>query len=301
MDGAGHTQDLCTSHAALTTPDRPFAELLWTAQAEYPLPPRRPSGDRFSANCALWLPYLRLTESGWAMESAGWIAAADGSVRPSRPGSDDSPYEPTALGAGVLLVRPGAFLDDPALLPPDLLVRNDYSLAHPPRHNDGSTRPPYVHIHRGHSDRVNHFCGHSLRILGESLSMRAELGWRRKRILTPYVHRAKCRDFVSAILERLLARTRAGTRTLFAKVRAHNSCELNAAADRLAAQGATLPTDQGAFAESTRDFSLQCAKWDPASQFTTSTADARTAGLLAFPSAAPRKTWSKKNTWLFLR
>ena len=67
--------------------------------------------------------------------------------------------------------------------------------------------------------------------------------WRRKRILTPYVHRAKCRDIVSAILERLLVRTRAGTRTLFAKVRAHNSCELNAAADRLAAQGATLPTD----------------------------------------------------------
>ena len=28
--------NLCTSHAALTTPDQPFAELLWTAQAEYP-------------------------------------------------------------------------------------------------------------------------------------------------------------------------------------------------------------------------------------------------------------------------
>ena len=27
-------QDLCTSHAALTTPDRPFPELLGTAQAE---------------------------------------------------------------------------------------------------------------------------------------------------------------------------------------------------------------------------------------------------------------------------
>ena len=43
-------QDLCTSHAALTMPDRPFAELLWITQAEYPLPPRRPSGDRYSAN-----------------------------------------------------------------------------------------------------------------------------------------------------------------------------------------------------------------------------------------------------------
>ena len=31
-------------------------------------------------------------------------------------------------------------------------------------------------MHRGHSDRVNHFCGHSLQILGEPLSMRAELG-----------------------------------------------------------------------------------------------------------------------------
>ena len=68
--------------------------------------------------------------------------------------------------------------------------------------------------------------------------------------------------------ERLLARTHAGARTLFAKVRAHNSCELNAAADRLAAQGATLPTDQETFAESTRDFGLQYAKWDPVSPFT---------------------------------
>ena len=134
-----------------------------------------------------------------------------------------------------------------------------------------------------------------LTILTDSLSaIHLLCHWHRKRILTPYVHRAKCRDIVSAILEHLLARTRAGTRTLFAKVRAHNSCELNAAADRLAAQGATLPTDQGAFAESTRDSGLQYAKWDPASPLTVSTADARTAGLLAFPSAALRKTWSKK-------
>ena len=110
------------------------------------------------------------------MESAGWIAATDGSVRTFRPASDDGPYEPAALGAGVLLVCPGSFLDDPALLPPDLLVREDHSIAPPLRHNDGSTRPPYVHMHRGHSDRANHFCGHSLRILGEPMSMRAELG-----------------------------------------------------------------------------------------------------------------------------
>ena len=217
-------QDLCANHTALTTPGRPFAELLWTAQAEYPLPPRRPSGDRYSANAARWLPYLRCTDSGWAVESAGWIAATDGSVRASRPASDDGPYEPTALGAGVLLARPGAFLDDPALLLPNLLAREVYSIAPPPRHNDGSTRPPYVHMHRGHSDQANHSCGHSLRVLGEPMSMRAELGgihlalektpadeeltiltdslsaihllcrWRRKRILTPYVHRAKCRE-----------------------------------------------------------------------------------------------------------
>ena len=104
----------------------------------------------------------------------------------------------------------------------------------------------------------------------------------------------KCRDIVSAILERLLARTRAGTRTLFAKVRAHNSCELNAAADRLAAQGVTLPADHGTFAESTRGFGLQYAKWDNVSPFTASTADARLAGLLAFPSATLRKAWRKK-------
>jgi hypothetical protein len=146
-----------------------------------------------------------------------------------------------------LLARPGAFLDDPALLLPDPLVRDAHSIAPPLRHNDGSTRPPYVQMHRGHSDRANHSHGHSLRVLGEPMSMRAELGgihfalertpvdeeltiltdslsaihllcrWRRKRILTPYVRRAKCRDIVSAILERLLARTQAGARTLFAK------------------------------------------------------------------------------------
>ena len=33
-------QDLCANRAALTTPDRPFAELLWTAQAEYRAPYR---------------------------------------------------------------------------------------------------------------------------------------------------------------------------------------------------------------------------------------------------------------------
>ena len=71
------------------------------------------------------------------------------------------------------------------------------------------------------------------------------------------VRRAKCRDIVSAILERLLARTQAGTRTLFAKVRAHNSCELNAAADRLTERGATLSLDQGVFAENDRNFGVR--------------------------------------------
>ena len=62
-----------------------------------------------------------------------------------------------------------------------------------------------------------------LTILTDSLSaIHLLCRWRRKRILTPYVHRAKCRDIVFAILERLIARTQAGARTLFAKVRAHN-------------------------------------------------------------------------------
>ena len=127
----------------------------------------------------------------------------------------------------------------------------------------------------------------ALTILTDSLSaIHLLCCWRRKRILTPYVRRAKCRDIVLAILERLLARTRAGTRTLFANVRAHNSCKLNAAADRLAEQGATLSSDQGVFSENARDFGLQYAEWDPVS-LKTSTADARTAGLLAFPLGRP--------------
>ena len=120
--------------------------------------------------------------------------------------------------------------------------------------------------------------------------------WRRKRILTPYVRRrrAKCRDVVATILERLLARTRAGTRTTFVEVRAHNSCELNAAADRLAEQSAALSLDQGVFSESSRDLCLQYAKWNPVSSLTIGTANARTAGLLAFPSATLRKIWGRK-------
>ena len=74
-----------------------------------------------------------------------------------------------------------------------------------------------------------------LTILTDSLSaIHLLCRWRRKRILTPYVRRAKCRDVVTAILDRLQARTLAGTRTTFAKVRAHNSCEFDAAADCLA-------------------------------------------------------------------
>ena len=47
-----------------------------------------------------------------------------------------------------------------------------------------------------------------LTILTDSLSAIHLLRrWRRKRILIPYVRRAKCRDIASAILERLLART----------------------------------------------------------------------------------------------
>ena len=43
-----------------------------------------------------------------------------------------------------------------------------------------------------------------------------------------------------------------------------------------------------------RDLGLQYAKWDPVSLLTISAADARTAGLLAFPLAALRKSWSTK-------
>ena len=111
---------------------RPFADLPCAARAEYPLPPRHVSGDRFSVNPARWLPCLRLADSGWVAETAGCIAATDGSVRAARLASDDGPYEPTGLCAGVLLARPGAFLNDPILFRPDMPLEGDGSVPPPP-------------------------------------------------------------------------------------------------------------------------------------------------------------------------
>ena len=100
-----------------------------------------------------------------------------------------------------------------------------------------------------------------LTILTDSLSaIHLLCRWRRKRILTPYVRRAKCRDIVTAILARLQVRTFASTWTTFVKVRAPNSCESNAAADRLAEKGASLPLDQGLFSEGSLEWDLQYAK-----------------------------------------
>ena len=147
-------QDLRAGHPALTTAARPFVELLCAARAEYPLPPRHVSGNRFSVNAARWLPYLRSTDSGWVIETAGWIAATDGSVRPAQLAPDNGPYEPAGLGAGILLARPGALLNDPALFQPDMPLEDDGSTAISPRHNDGSVRPPYAPTTRGHSDRA---------------------------------------------------------------------------------------------------------------------------------------------------
>ena len=96
------------------------------------------------------------------------------------------------------------------------------------------------------------------------------------------------------MFERLSTRTRVGARTTIAKVRAHNSCELNAAADRLAEQGAALPLDQGSFSESSRDLGFQYSKWKPDTALTVGTSEARAADLLAFPSAALRKIWGRK-------
>ena len=61
---------------------------------------------------------------------------------------------------------------------------------------------------------------------------------------------------LAMIITCLDARTRAGSRITYAKVRAHNSCELNAAADRLADRGAQLTPEQGRFAELTRERGL---------------------------------------------
>ena len=98
-------------------------------------------------------------------------------LRPACPaGQADGPYEPAGMGAGIILARPGALLNDPTLFQPDMTLGDDGPTALPPRHNDGSVRPPYASTTRGHSGRAEHHCGHSLRILGEPMSMRAELG-----------------------------------------------------------------------------------------------------------------------------
>ena len=133
-----------------------------------------------------------------------------------------------------------------------------------------------------------------LTILTDSLSaIHLLCRWGRKRILTPYVRPAKCRDVLTAILARLQARTLAGTRTTVAKVCAHNSCKFNAAADHLAEKGASLQPDQGQFPDSTREWDLQYSKWVPGTGLAVSNLEARAAGLLAFPSAALRMLWGR--------
>ena len=76
------------------------------------------------------------------------------------------PYEPAGHGADHVVL----------LAHPDMSIQGDRTLAPPLRHNNGSDRHPYAHLNRGHSDSTEHHCGQSLRILGEPLSMRAELG-----------------------------------------------------------------------------------------------------------------------------
>ena len=109
---------------------------------------------------------MHITDAAWMTKSDGWIPATD---RAARPASDDGPYELAGMRAGVLLARPGAMLDDPPLAAQTL---DDP----PPRHNDGSSCPPLVHDGRFFDDRPEVSSAHSLRILGEPTSMRAELG-----------------------------------------------------------------------------------------------------------------------------
>ena len=178
------------------------------------------------------------------------MAATDGSVREPQAATDDDPYEPPSMSAGVIFARPGAMGPDE----PDP--------CHPCRlhQNCGDTEWKGIPEVRGSA-------AGSLRILGEPSYMRAELGaihlaismtpptealtiltdslsaihllcrWRRKRLRTPYVRRAKCRHIVRRILDLLMERTRLGTPTTFVKVRAHSSDELNVTADRLADMG----------------------------------------------------------------
>ena len=107
--------DLSTHYPALVNPKRTFADLLCVAQAEYPLPHRQMSGDRFATNSTRGPQYMHITDAAWMPESESWIAATDGSVRAARPASDDGPYEPSGMGARVLLAHLGAMLEYPPL------------------------------------------------------------------------------------------------------------------------------------------------------------------------------------------
>ena len=54
-----------THQPALVNPKRTFADLLCAAQAEYPLPPRHMSGNRFkfAANLARCILYMHITDA----------------------------------------------------------------------------------------------------------------------------------------------------------------------------------------------------------------------------------------------
>ena len=112
-----------------------------------------------------------MTDSG-----SGWVVDSTGRRMGLPPGVRRWPVRACCLGAGALFSRPGALQDDPGLFQPDMPMQDDGAIAPPPRHNDGTDCPPYVRASRGYSDRTDTSCGHSFRILGEPLSMRAELG-----------------------------------------------------------------------------------------------------------------------------
>ena len=89
----------------------------------------------------------------------GWVAVSDGSVREPQAATDDEPYEPPSMIAGIILARPGAMGPD------------EHDPCYPCRlqQNCGDTEWKGILEVRGSA-------AGSRRVLGESSSMRAELG-----------------------------------------------------------------------------------------------------------------------------
>ena len=146
------------SHPALRNPLPDFSNNLLSAMEGYTLPPRDRDGFRQAPIPARWASYLLHTDSGWVASAPapGWVAATDGSVRSAQAATDDSPYAPVSMGAGLLLARPGAMGPD--------------------TYNFSRTRIPGVRPAQNGRGDSRGDASFSIRVLGDASCMRAELG-----------------------------------------------------------------------------------------------------------------------------